>query len=124
MNIPTIEQYHDALLNAGLSDNQIRVLKLLYESPNSTATTKELAEKIDINLPAPIKASSTIGKTGKKICLYLGIDPGTYTDNGIVRPAYFYSIGSYEKEEGWKMWKNLQKAIELEFYSKGNNSEA
>jgi len=115
MEITSESQFVDALNHASLSVADLKVLDALFLSPDSTASASELASFLKPEDPSPIIASGAIGRVGKKFSKFLKIDPGTYTDNGIDRPAYFYMIGKYG-EKGWVMWDNLRSAMERKRY--------
>jgi 5-methylcytosine-specific restriction protein A len=126
MNL-TIEQYQDAISNS-LSSNQIEILKVLYNFPNSTASAKDLAKALNYsNYPA---ANRQIGQIGKTIANYLKITPETYYVGEIERPAYFLLIGPYHTHEGkergskpgWEMKNNLRIALGNIINSSHNNA--
>lgn len=112
MTIPTIQQYKEAIQNV-LIPRQITGLQILYQFPDATATAKELAQKIHPANPAPIVAAGRVGRTGKRIADYCGIVPENYLDGKVERPAYFTLISEiYQRNKGWTMRSNLQKALE------------
>ena len=107
----TVEQYQDAIQNA-LSPKQIEVLQALYNFPNSTATAKELAAKLNYASYHP--ANRQIGSIGETIAKHNNIDileHYYYIDRGEKKPSYFYVVGPYNKKSGWKMWDNLRTAL-------------
>jgi len=112
MKVPSVKEYKSAIENV-LIPRQITMLQTLYNFPNATATAKELAYRIHPSNPAQIVATGRIGKTGKRIAEFCGITPDKYYDGKVERPAYFRLISDqYERNVGWTMYKNLQKALE------------
>jgi predicted HNH restriction endonuclease len=112
MRVPSVQEYKEAIENV-LIPRQITMLQILYQFPNATATAKELALQIHPANPAPIMASGRVGRTGKRIADYCGIVPENYFDGRIERPAYFTLISEiYERNVGWTMRPNLQRALE------------
>jgi hypothetical protein len=105
MTVLTIQQYKEAIQN--LYPKQLQALQALYHSPNSSATQEELVYKINSSNPKPFVARSRIGKAGKSIADYCGID--------ISKAEIYADVVSepYNKNNvGWKMHKNLQIAFE------------
>jgi 5-methylcytosine-specific restriction protein A len=112
----SVKQYKDALQNAFPKTEDlpkdIVTLQALYYFPNSSAKAEALAKVLNPQNPNPIVASGAVGRVGKKISLYLGVNPDTYPDRGIMRPAYFSLVGFYYADTGWEMHENLQIALE------------
>lgn len=108
-NIPTVEQYQDAIAKA-LTPRQIETLQILYYFPNASATAKELASAL--NYSGFQAANRQVGQIGKTISKHLGIAPPTYYGDRGEQPAYFFLVGEYFKDTGWNMWEELQKALE------------
>jgi hypothetical protein len=111
MKKTTIPQFEAALRQANLSKADLAALDALFLAPSSSATASQLAAELSPEGPSPIVASGAIGRAGKKISEFLKVDPGTYPDGSIERPAYFLMIGKYGKK-GWVMWDNLRSAME------------
>ncbi len=113
----TVEQYKDSITNA-LSENQIELLKVLYNFPNSTASAKDLASALGFK--SFHATNSQVEQIGKIIAKHLGVEPNLYWDGREERPAYFLFVGpnAFEQgkirgtEDGWEMVENLRKAIE------------
>lgn len=105
------KQYLRAIQKA-LTPSQINVLITLYNCPNSSATSKELAQILYPENPNTIIANGQIGKIGKEIANFLSITPDNYSDGSTEKPAYFLLIGPYTQKHGWVMNPNLKNAIE------------
>lgn len=112
MRVPTVQEYKKAIESV-LMPRQIAMLQILYQFPNATARAMELALQIQPSNPVTIIASGRIGRTGKRIADYCGIVPESYFHGKINTPAYFKLISeNYEKNVGWAMRPNLQRALE------------
>ena len=117
----TTQEYQKAIQHAGLDNTEIEILRKLYNFPDSTANVKELSNA----LGQPWQGFAfRIGKIGKKISDYSGINPPhkyLVTKGGIERPAYFMFVGPYYLKEGktksekpgWEMNDNLREALEI-----------
>ncbi|SRR5260221_9123582 len=103
-------QYKDAIQNA-LSSRQIEILQLLYYSPNSSATAKELTKLISPASDKIIIANGVIGKIGRAISDHIGKYPKFYNDGHKDVPSFFLLVGPYT-DSGWEMTKNLKIALE------------
>lgn len=107
MDIPTVEQYQDAIANR-LSPRQIEILQTIYHRPNSAATAIELAE--DMGYQSYRGSNRQVGAIGQAIYEHTGVEPPIYEDRG-ERYAYFYFVGDYNGP-GWKLWDELKEALE------------
>lgn len=109
----TVKQYQTAISENALSLRQIQTLQILYNQPNASSTSNNLAHLINPSNPATIIASGSIGKIGKAFAKYFNITPEVYFDGRTERPAYFTIVSKiYDWEYGWTMYKNLQIALE------------
>jgi 5-methylcytosine-specific restriction protein A len=107
MDIPTVEEYQDAIANR-LSRRQIEILQAIYHRPNSAATAIELAE--DMNYQSYRGSNRQVGAIGQAIYEHTGVEPPIYEEND-ERYAYYYLVGNYNGP-GWKLWDELKKALE------------
>lgn len=106
----TTKQYKDAIQNA-LSSRQIEILQIIYNSPNSSATAKQLTKLISPTSEKVIIANGAVGKIGRALSDYIGKLPEVYNDGHKDVPSFFLLVGPYT-DSGWEMTKELKRALE------------
>ena len=110
MIIPTVQEYKEVIPR--LNKRQRDVLIALYECPNATSTTQDLAKKMFPSNPRIFSVNGLIGRTGKHISDLCGIVPEK-RKAGVKRVTYIPLVSQfYQTNIGWRMHKNLQTALE------------
>jgi putative restriction endonuclease len=117
-NVLTTIQYVEGLeaIRSVMSEDQVRLLQALYNSPNHTASARELANLANIRGGYPV-VNSLIGRLGHLFCdknQFESFVPD-HRGNGTYRWWAIWSSGYQTRDRGflWEMLPEVAKALEL-----------
>jgi 5-methylcytosine-specific restriction endonuclease McrBC GTP-binding regulatory subunit McrB len=106
----TVEQYKEALrADTVVNDNSLLLLSALFHSPNSEATSPQLATTLGVNHFGGVNA--TIGKLGKRIAHYFNINKHA---NNEERVSWWPMVANGRNTSHGFMWQlndNLKTAL-------------
>lgn len=108
----TVERYKNGLINLGLSDNQIKMLKTHYNAPDRRITMSKMANEVGYkNYSA---SNLHYGILAKKLSLAMNTEPDDFYKDGspfwlsILAEAWKNKDGEFE----FQMWAELAEALE------------